>query len=817
MENPNIHRLLAGLKNVQEHDGYWTACCPHHDDTHSSLSITATDDGKLLVRCHVGCDAKEIVYSAGLIWKDMFPEKQQEPAKKITAEYDYHDAEGILVYQVCRLEGEGKKTFLQRRPDGKGGFTWKTKGLKKVLYHLPELQAAPKDQPVFIVEGEKQVDYLRALGLVVTCNTGGAGKWIKSYGKIFTDRDVVIVPDADPPNARTGEIVGAAHAVAVADSCLEYANTIHIVQLPDCGEKWGFDDWLENGHTLEEFGKLLEECPQYPEGEIITRIKPDEDEDMDDPLKRYREHLELIGITYCAQNEHAEIEIFSSHTKRFSEFRNASISYEVLASACGKIVDLKVQRNAEDIGEITIADARLAIAIMSAETDVVREKRGLGCWKIDEDRIAIVKGGKLGILNGRPNLAQTSNPMLDGKAYDIGFGADWVDFDALEEDISEKPANVNQDAIRETVGLVDQFTFLHPDFRNPELITGLILASIMQTCWPIRPQVFLIGQSYSGKTTLLDMVRDLLAPICKKFSGPSAAALRQYIENTAKIALLDELEKSKHRHEIFEMMRAAARGDTLIRGTAGQKVKEYSVWNIFWCGAIESGLMAEADRTRFLTIDMVKASKRTVIPKKDVLLNIGEKLCRSAICSFSEAMRLVETLAEHPFSEAHGRLNECYAIPAAAYAAATGMSDADAVLMYHDFMRRVEVDESIETDHVALLQDIMSAEIRDGSTVLFVHDIVGNEYVDSKLAANRGIAKTNVHYFFNRTLLREILPEKWKDVRIDQMLLRFDGAIRKPKKMGAGGRQCVAIPIATIEQALEGENDNTNFNPFSAV
>ena len=30
---------------------------------------------------------------------------------------------------------------------------------------------------IFVVEGEKDVDNLRALGIPATCNAGGAGKW----------------------------------------------------------------------------------------------------------------------------------------------------------------------------------------------------------------------------------------------------------------------------------------------------------------------------------------------------------------------------------------------------------------------------------------------------------------------------------------------------------------------------------------------------------------------------------------------------------------------------------------------------------------
>jgi hypothetical protein len=39
----------------------WTARCPAHDDRTPSLSLTETKDGKLLVRCHAGCDQKDVI------------------------------------------------------------------------------------------------------------------------------------------------------------------------------------------------------------------------------------------------------------------------------------------------------------------------------------------------------------------------------------------------------------------------------------------------------------------------------------------------------------------------------------------------------------------------------------------------------------------------------------------------------------------------------------------------------------------------------------------------------------------------------------
>lgn len=71
---------------------------------------------------------------------------------QIAATYDYRDEAGQLLFQVVRFS---PKEFRQRRPNGIGGWTWSTKGVRKVLYRLPELIAAPIAPTVYLVEGEK--------------------------------------------------------------------------------------------------------------------------------------------------------------------------------------------------------------------------------------------------------------------------------------------------------------------------------------------------------------------------------------------------------------------------------------------------------------------------------------------------------------------------------------------------------------------------------------------------------------------------------------------------------------------------------------
>ena len=172
------------------------------------------------------------------------PTKTQRP--KTVASYDYRDEAGNLEFQVLRLE---PKTFRQRRPDG-DGWSWSVKGARVLPYRLPELLAAPEEL-VFIVEGEKDCDRLASMGLLATCNAGGAGKWKKEHSQFLKGRRVVILPDNDS--------TGDQHAKAVKKSLRGIANEARIVELPGLEVKGDVSDWLDAGGTLEALQQLLEE------------------------------------------------------------------------------------------------------------------------------------------------------------------------------------------------------------------------------------------------------------------------------------------------------------------------------------------------------------------------------------------------------------------------------------------------------------------------------------------------------------------------------------------------------------------------------
>jgi putative DNA primase/helicase len=118
---------------------------------------------------------------------------------RIVNTYDYCDEQGELLFQVVRFD---PKDFRQRRPDGNGGWIWQVKGARQVPYRLKELIAAPLDTSIFVVEGEKDADNLGMLGLVATCNAGGAAKrrndgkpgrpkWRPELDPFFHGREVI--------------------------------------------------------------------------------------------------------------------------------------------------------------------------------------------------------------------------------------------------------------------------------------------------------------------------------------------------------------------------------------------------------------------------------------------------------------------------------------------------------------------------------------------------------------------------------------------------------------------------------------------------
>ena len=219
------------------------------------------------------------------------PDAKPPPNRRIVAHYNYTDEAGALLFQVVRFE---PKYFVQRRADPgepgvwiwglqAGTYTRRRRGKDWYLrkkggesfgedrefpaspeaapYHLTDLQEAlAAERTVFIAEGEKAVDALRAAGLSATCSPGGANKWPAGFGaRWFAGAHVVILPDNDEPGRKHAEMVAADLAGSAAD--------VRLLDLPGLPERGDVADWLQAGGdaaTLYALVDKLGEAPAVP-------------------------------------------------------------------------------------------------------------------------------------------------------------------------------------------------------------------------------------------------------------------------------------------------------------------------------------------------------------------------------------------------------------------------------------------------------------------------------------------------------------------------------------------------------------------------
>ena len=245
MSYPDVNLVLNQLQRVTETSkDHWSACCPAHDDRNPSLTVSRGRQGIVVCCQSAGCTFPEICEAIGLYEADLFATDNGKPCTVDV--YTYVDEEGKELFQVVRQE---PKTFLQRKPNGRGGVVWNVNGVRTVPYNLYALANAPRKQVVYVVEGEKDADRLMHEGRLATCNSMGAGSWKDEHSEFLRDRDVVIIPDNDDN--------GRSHAQDVAVSLDGVAKRVRVLELPDLDEKGDVSDWLDADNEVEQLEQLL--------------------------------------------------------------------------------------------------------------------------------------------------------------------------------------------------------------------------------------------------------------------------------------------------------------------------------------------------------------------------------------------------------------------------------------------------------------------------------------------------------------------------------------------------------------------------------
>lgn len=259
---PFYNKYLANTKPLNGDE--IQALCPFHEDKNPSLSIN-TNKGTYF--CHACGKKGDFIHFYGKI--NGFDTHQnfgkilsgiasdfgiQDNVKQRLAKtYNYLDAAGKLLFQLCRLE---PKSFRQRRPNGKNGWVWNLKSIEPVLYRLPEVLKAKE---ILICEGEKDADNLNKLGFTATTVPMGAGKWRDSYRKPLAGKDIVLIPDNDQSGRE-----GMAKIAAGLNGSSKSLKFLQLPGLPSKGDVTNFISKYENPEdAAERLSILIENCEIY--------------------------------------------------------------------------------------------------------------------------------------------------------------------------------------------------------------------------------------------------------------------------------------------------------------------------------------------------------------------------------------------------------------------------------------------------------------------------------------------------------------------------------------------------------------------------
>lgn len=250
--NPNNARVPAPGKS-------------HRSDSLSIIVDPDADDG-FRNNCFAGVSWKECrdYIKAQMGINDTYsPPAPRKPApksngskphhaeRKKVAEYIYRDKSGGPYHRIIRYDTGDGKTFTQERwKDGKWvkGADDTDPETKRAIgnyppipYNLPAIVSNP-DEPIWLVEGEKNADDLIALGFLATTAKGGASAFPLSedFSVWFDGVPVYAIPDNDEPGESW---------LARVKKAIPHAQTITLPGLPPKGD---VSDWLEFGGTADE-------------------------------------------------------------------------------------------------------------------------------------------------------------------------------------------------------------------------------------------------------------------------------------------------------------------------------------------------------------------------------------------------------------------------------------------------------------------------------------------------------------------------------------------------------------------------------------
>ena len=576
-EIKSLNCLLAVMQSYNIHfrkdsTGYYTNCVFHHDNT---PSLRLSDKGSKAIYHCFGCGSQgdiinficnmenvdnvtalkkaygilgmELKYNINTIIENKvenFKNYIKAVMATLTKNKEVYNLEDIYIYfdennkpLYCKTKYKnsyGKKHFITKplieiEIGYKYGESKNFEECKKVLYNLNQIKKSIlKDEWIFFVEGEKDVETLRNLNLPAT--TIYTKKWYDSYNEDLKNAKIAFIGDSGRAGEEFKNFI-----VEKLKKCCKGLKIIDLPGLENIGDGKNKDvtDWLESGKTSKELLQIVKKSlnildkntlQQDEDGiyEVIDKIENEEVKES----RRYLTNFQIIDVTLY-RNEDNKDQIIKLNIK--SNHRQSII--EADARLC--FSDLKIFRRYLGIDYIFYGEIQ----------DLTKLHQWIINYFIKED-ISIFTRSGIRKINDEYVLVTNKGTLKSNGEFDITrksintiHNIDFTNLDILNKDEAE---------------ILSKYLFNFNSKENIYNTLGLGAANILNTfaresSMNNLPILQDLGESKSGKSKVLKILRLLFNDTNPgiSLSVLTDFELLKYFDETYLPVFLDEVNISK--------------------------------------------------------------------------------------------------------------------------------------------------------------------------------------------------------------------------------------------------------------------------------
>ena len=268
------NKFIDKLQGKEEKADYHImSLCPAHGDANVSLWVQMNEKGVIMMKCHAGCTNADVVEKMGFRMSILFSD-----VKEILGIFEFLALNGELIYQEVKYDKTSMHPFVARRPNKnakseKDKWIWDIKGLQLILYNLMEISKVTEGGIVGMMEGAKDAETLRRLGIPATAAL--FNNWRDTDTTLLDDKHIIIFVDNDD----AGEL----KALTAAHDRRGKSKSIKMMRLPGLPQSGDVTDWVKAGGTKERLLELMsakdlkewypeESVRKCIEGELMTGL-----------------------------------------------------------------------------------------------------------------------------------------------------------------------------------------------------------------------------------------------------------------------------------------------------------------------------------------------------------------------------------------------------------------------------------------------------------------------------------------------------------------------------------------------------------------